>query len=56
MCLQESYVQRIEDMSKIWNHQTDKLLLTLSADASEVVQQVWEDARTTIGPFIKEIR
>ena len=49
-------MQRVEDVSKIWSHQSDKLLLTLSADLSEVINQVWEDARSTIEPFMKEIR
>jgi len=49
-------MKRMEDLRQIWNHQTDKLLFTLSTDSSEIYNQVWENAKTTIEPFMEEIR
>lgn len=46
----------MERLQLIWNQQSNKLVHTASTDASQVVEQIWEDAETSIGPFIQEMR
>ncbi|CAG7726200.1 unnamed protein product [Allacma fusca] len=53
--LEESYRKKSDEVRNAWSQQSDKLLLALSSQASEVTQQIWEDAKTTIGPFIQEM-
>ena len=38
-----------------WKQQTDKLVYTIATDATDVVQQVWQDAQTHVGPFFAEM-